>query len=149
MIEHLGWLKSFSGFWKAIFDRLSFWISGRKPKLYVQFEPGVSVWCLAHSGPPPTGTEYMQVVCHANLTHDDPKIALIITDAYPVGTTTQVRAMTEFKIPPHAMVKQQIVSIAGPMIAKKGSPWTGKIVLVDQFLRKYKTRKNTFKWVGP
>jgi len=91
----------------------------------------------------------MQVVCHANLTHDDPKIALIITDAYPVGTTTQVRAMTEFKIPPHAMVKQQIVSIAGPMIAKKGSPWTGKIVLVDQFLRKYKTRKNTFKWVGP
>src|ERR1700685_1035866 len=111
MIEHLGWLKSFSGFWKAIFDRLAFWVSGRKPKLYVQFEPGVSVWCIANSGPPPAGIEYMQIVCHANLTHDDPKIALIITDAYPVGTTTQVQAMTEFKIPPHAMVKQQIVSI--------------------------------------
>jgi hypothetical protein len=148
MIEHLGWLKSFGSFWKAIFDRLSFWINRRKPKLYVQFEPGVSVWCIAQSGPPPNGIEYMQVVCQANVTHDDPQIALIITDVYPAGTSTQVRAMREFKIPPHAMVKQKLVSIAGPLIAKKGSPWTGKIVLVDQFLRKYRTKKVTFKWVG-
>jgi hypothetical protein len=131
MMEHIGWLKVFSGFWKAVFDRLSLWVSGRKPKLYVNFEPGVSVWCIATSG----NIEYMQVVCRANITHDDPKMALVITDAYPAGTTTQVRAMSEFEIPPHSLVKEQIVSIAGPLIAEKGKPWTGKIVLVDQFLR--------------
>ncbi len=70
-------------------------------------------------------------------------------DAYPVGTTTQVRGMSEFKIPPGALIKKQLVAIVGPIIGEKGKPWTGKLVLVDQFLRKYKTRKVTFKWVGP
>jgi hypothetical protein len=149
MLEHIGWLKALGGFWKALFDRLALWMSRRKPKLYVYFQPGMNLWCIARSDATPTATEYMQVICQVSVTHDDPKIALVIIDAYPVGTTTQVPAMSEFDIPPQTMVKERIVSIAGPMIGEKGKPWTGKIVLVDQFLRKYKTRKVTFKWAGP
>ena len=46
------------------------------------------------------------------------------------------------------MVKERIQAIVGPVVGKKGQPWTGKIALVDQFLRKHKTSKVTFKWVG-
>jgi len=150
MIEHVGWIKSFSGFWRAVFDRLALWIGKRKPKLYVHFQPGTNIWCIANSGPGPgpSAIEYMQVVFRANFTNDDLNEAIVIVDAYPVGTTSQVAAFIEFAIPPHAIVKQQIVALVGPVIGKKGKPWTGKIVLVDQFLRKRKTQKTTFKWVG-
>jgi|HubBroStandDraft_6_1064221.scaffolds.fasta_scaffold02049_19 hypothetical protein len=90
----------------------------------------------------------MQVVCSANITHDDLKQAMVIVDAYPVGTMSQVRAMEEITIPPQEVVKERIQAIVGPVVGKKGQPWTGKIALVDQFLRKHKTSKVTFKWVG-
>jgi hypothetical protein len=90
----------------------------------------------------------MQVVCSASFTHDDLTQAMIIVDAYPEGTTPQVMAMQEFTIPPQEMVKERIMVIVGPVVAKKGKSWTGRIVLVDQFLRKHKTQKVTFKWVG-
>jgi hypothetical protein len=148
MLEHVGWLKAFNGVWKAFFDRLALWVSRRRPKLYVHFQPGTNIWCTANSGPGPNPPEYMQVVCQVTITHDDPQNSLIIIDAYPVGTKTQVQALSEIKIPPHTMVKERIVSIVAPMIGEKGKPWTGKMVLVDQFLRKYKTGKMTFKWAG-
>jgi hypothetical protein len=149
MIEHVGWIKSFSGFWKAIFDRLGLWIGRRKPKLYVHFQPGTNIWCIAHSGPGPSGVEYMQVVCGTvSLTHDDLTQGMVIVDAYPVGTASQVRAMQPFTIPPHEMVEERIVAIVAPVVGKKGQSWTGKIVLVDQFLRKHKTQKVTLKWAG-
>ena len=145
MIEHVGWLKAFSGFWKAIVDRLALWIGRRKPKLYAHFQPGTSVWCIANSG----SVEYMQIVCRVSLTHDDLKQGIIIVDVYPFGTTSQVSATLEINIPPQEMVKEQLVAIVSPILGKKGEPWTGKLVLVDQFLRKHKTEKVTFKWVGP
>lgn len=148
VIEHVGWIKSLGGLLKAGFDRVAHWLGRRKPKLYVHFQPGTSIWCIAHSGPGPSATEYMHLVCSANITHDDLKQAMVIVDAYPVGATSQVKAMQDFTIPPQEMVKEQIVAIVGPVVGKKGKPWTGKIVLVDQFLRKHKTEKVTFKWVG-
>jgi hypothetical protein len=149
MIEHVSWVKSLSGLLKAGFDRIALWIGRRKPKLYVHFQPGTSLWCIAHSGPGPSAIEYMQVICSASLTHDDHTQAMIIVDAYPVGTTSQVRALQEFTIPPHVMVKEQITAIVGPVVGKKGKPWTGKLILVDQFLRKHKTQNVTLRWVGP
>ena len=74
---------------------------------------------------------------------------MIIVDAYPMGTTSQVTAMEEITIPPHTMLKEQLVAIVGPVIGKKGQPWVGKLILVDQFLRKHRTQKIAFKWVGP
>ncbi|MGC2724569.1 MAG: hypothetical protein WA224_11465 [Candidatus Acidiferrales bacterium] len=148
MIEHVGWIKSIGGFLEAGFNRLTTWIGRRKPKLYVHFETGTCIWCIARSGPEPSATEYMQLMCSANITHDDLKQAMVIVDAYPVGTTSQIRAMEEFTIPPEEMVKERIMTIVGPVVAKKGKPWTGRIVLVDQFLRKHKTQKVAFKWVG-
>jgi hypothetical protein len=91
----------------------------------------------------------MQVVFTASLTHDDLKQAMIITDAYPVGTTPQVSAMLEFTIRPEEMVKEQVVAIVSPVLGKKGEPWTGKIVFVDQFQRKHKSQRVTLKWAGP
>ena len=145
MIEHFGWLKSFSGFWKAAFDRLALWVSKRKPKLYVHFQPGTCLGCIARHA----DAEYMQIVCPVSITHDDVKHDLIIVDVYPAGTISQVSAMQDIVIPANTMAKEQIVSIAGPVIANKGESWTGRIVLVDQFLRKYKSPKATFKWAGP
>jgi hypothetical protein len=114
MIEHVGWIKAFSGFWKAIFDRLAFWVSRRKPKLYVHFEAGTSIWCIARSGPTPSADEYMQVVCHASFAHDDSDQGMIIVDAYLVGTTSQISALREFTIPPRTMVEEQIVAVRRP-----------------------------------
>ena len=149
MLEHVGWLKAFSGLWKAILDHFANWVSHRKPKLYVHFQPGTNIWCIAHAGPGPSAIEYMQVVFTANLTHDDLKQGLIIVDAYPVGTASQVKAMDEIIIPHGEMVKERVVAIVGPVIATKGKAWTGKFVLVDQFQRKHKTQKATFMYVGP
>jgi hypothetical protein len=144
MLEHLGWLKSLGGLFEALLERLTIRVLKRKPKVYVQFEPNTVLWCVAKSG----DIEYMQITCQIRITHDDQRNSLVITDAYPVGTNTEIKAMGEFKIPSNTLANERIASIARPMIGEKGKPWTGKIVLVDQFNRKYKTQKATFKWAG-
>ena len=144
MIEHLSWLKSLGGLFDALIERLTILVLKRKPKVYVQFEPNTILWCVAKAG----DIEYMQISCQIRITHDDQRNALIITDAYPTGTKTEIKAMDEFKIPSNTLANERIASIVGPMIGEKGKPWTGKIVLVDQFNRKYKTQKATFKWAG-
>lgn len=52
-------------------------------------------------------------------------------------------------IPPNTMVHEQISAIALPIKGDKGMPWRGRFILVDQFQRKYKTKKVTFRWAGP
>jgi len=135
---------------KAAADRVAPWIERRKPKLYVHPILGNMLWCIAQQprkdGPP---LEMMQITFWAHINHDDSKQALVIVDAYPVGTKPQITAMQKFKIPPGAMVKEQVSAFVVPILAEQGKPWTGRIVLVDQFQRKYKTKKMTFEWAGP
>jgi hypothetical protein len=145
MIEHLSWLKSLGGLFEALVERMTIRVLKRKPKVYVQFEPNTILWCVAKAG----DIEYMQITCQIRITHDDQRNALIITDAHPIGTKTEIKAMDEFKIPSNTLGNERVASIVGPMIGEKGKPWTGRVVLVDQFNRQYKTQKATFKWAGP
>jgi hypothetical protein len=149
MIEHVSWIKSLGGVLKAVFDRLAVAIGRRKAKLFVHFQPGTSIWCIATSGPGLPSIEYMQIVCRASFAHDDLKEPLVIIDAYPAGTAPEVKAMEPFTIQSQELVQEQIVAIVAPVIGEKGHSWTGRIVFVDQYLRKHKTQKSTFKWVGP
>jgi hypothetical protein len=89
----------------------------------------------------------MQAMFWADFSHDDPKQTLVIIDAYPDGTHPQI-GMFKFAIPPGKLVQEQVASFVLPVKAKKGEPWTGRFVLVDQFQRKYRTKKVTLRWVG-
>ena len=153
-MEHLSWLsnltKALAALLKAIAERVALWVERRKPKLYVHFNLGTLIWCIAHQqqrqGPP---LEMMQVTFWAGFNHDDPKQTLVITDAYPKGTTPQLAMLDRFKIPPQTIVKEQVTTFVVPVAGEKGKAWTGRIVLVDQFQRKHKTKKATFHWAGP
>ena len=35
-----------------------------------------------------------------------------------------------------------------PVVGTKGKDWTGRLIFVDQFDRRYKSPKYTFKWAG-
>lgn len=64
----------------SIVQHLNEWLGHkRKPHLYVHFNIGQLVWGIASDGQ----NEMMQVISWADINHDDPKNALIITDAYP------------------------------------------------------------------
>jgi hypothetical protein len=144
MIEHVGWLKTLNGFFKAIVDRVATAITRRKPKVHVHPVVGNEIWCIANSG----NVEYMHIVCWAHVTHDDSKQAVIIMGVYPEGTTPQVDTVSHEVIPPGTMVKTQLSAIVAPILGIKGKPWKGRLILVDQFHRKHKTQKIVFKWVG-
>jgi len=73
---------------------------------------------------------------------------VIITDVYPQGSPSEIRASTNFVVPPGAMVHEQLVSFSLPIKAEKGKPWIGRLILVDQFKRKHKTEKAKFQWAG-
>ena len=145
VLEHLSWLKTLNGFFKAVVDRVALAITRRKPKLHVHPVVGNEVWCLAYQGE----TEFMQVVCWADVTHDDPKNNLVIMQVYPQGTTPQVGTVSKELIQPGTLARIQLSAIVKPILGTKGKPWKGRLVLVDQFHRKYKTQKIEFKWVGP
>jgi hypothetical protein len=134
----------------AIAERLSLRIGRRKPNLYVHFNPVQTIWCIAQmgqrNGPP---IELMQTVFWADLNHDDPKQTLVIVNAYPEGTEPEMSTISKFAIPPGEMVNEQLTAMVLPIKGKKGEPWIGKFILVDQFNRKYKTKRIKFKWAGP
>jgi hypothetical protein len=90
----------------------------------------------------------MQVVSWADFTHDDPTETLVITAIYPVGSAPQIDTGRKFAIPPRTLVKHQITAFVLPIKGVKGKPWKGRLVVVDQFFREYKTLKFTFKWWG-
>lgn len=116
----------------------------RKPRLHVQFHPLTAVWCLAHEKVDPA----MQVVFTADFAHDDPRGALFIVNAYPLKAQSWY-PFEKFNLNPGQVRQNRITLLAQPVIGEKGRDWTGRIVFVDQFGRKYKTPKNRFKWVGP
>jgi hypothetical protein len=144
VIENLSWLNTLNGFSKAIADRLAVAVTRRKPKIHVRPIVGNELWCIARQGE----TEFMQVVCWADVTHDDPKHALMIMEVYPEGTPPQVSMGSRELIQPGTLAHIQLAAIVKPIIATKGKPWKGRLVLVDHFHRKHKTQKIEFKWVG-
>jgi len=132
-----------------VLARVGKWLGYQKPHLYVHFQLRQLVWCIAtesqQNGPP---KEYMQAVFWADLNHDSDE-PLVIMSAFPDGTTPQLATATRLVIPPRQIVHSQILAIALPIRGKKGVDWRGRFVLLDQFRRKYKTQRATFRWVGP
>jgi hypothetical protein len=107
------------------------------------------LWCIAQQGQRDGSLkDMMQAMFWADFNHDDPKLTLVIVDAYPQGTRPQIGMITKFAVPPNKIVQQQVAAIVLPIIAKKGKPWVGRFILVDQFQRKYKTKKMSFRWAG-
>jgi len=144
---NLEWLESLTkpvaSLLNPIAERIGGGLGHRKPRLYVHFETNPMVWCIAKNG----DQEVMQIVFWADLNHDDPRQTLIITDAYPKGARSELRTLN-FAVPPGQMVHEQVVSFSVPIKGEKGKPWTGRLILVDQFKRKHKTDKATFRWAG-
>lgn len=52
-------------------------------------------------------------------------------------------------IEPQTMAHIQLSAIVTPIVATRGKPWRGRLIVVDQFHRKHKTQKIEFKWVSP
>lgn len=149
----LTWLsnltKPFSSLLNPMAERIGNWIGRRKPRLYVHFNPSQMLWCIARQGQADGSfTEMMQAMFWADFNHDDPKETLVITDAYPDGTHPQLGMMVKFAIPPGEIVHEHVAAFVLPIKAEKGKAWRGRFVLLDQFQRKYKTKKVTFRWAG-
>ena len=88
----------------------------------------------------------MQVMIVGELNHDDAKQTLVITDAYLEGTKPQIR-MPKIVVPPGAMVQAHLSAFVLPFIAEEGKPCVTRFILVDQFQRKYKTNKFSFRYI--
>jgi hypothetical protein len=143
-------IKPLSNIFNPLTERIGQRIARRKPHLYVHPTRTQSIWCIATQGlPGSTVNEMMQVVFWADMNHDDDKLGLIITDAYPVGTRSQIGMVGRIILPPHNISHQQIAAFVNPIKGKRGQPYETRFILVDQFRRKYKTQKITFRWTGP
>lgn len=136
-------LKPFEIVITPISERIASWLK-RKPRLHVHFHPLTAVWCLANEKVSPV----MQVVFTADFAHDHPSAALFIVNAYPLKAKSWY-PFEKFNLNPGQVRQNRIALFAEPVLGEKGKDWTGLIVFVDQFGRKYKTQKNHFKWVGP
>lgn len=151
---NLSWLsnltKPFSSLLNPIAERIGDWLGRRKPHLYLHVQPATSMWSIA---PQPqrdgSSLELMHVVFCGGFNHDDRKQTLVITSAYPEGTEPKFRMIENLSIPPETIVNERVDALVLPVRAKKEKPWTGRFILVDQFQRKYKTKKITFQWAGP
>src|SRR5271155_3299330 len=128
MVENLTWLNSLSGFLKALADRLADAITRRKPKIHVHPVVGNELWCIARQGE----TEFMHVICWADVTHDDPRNNLVIMQVYPEGTTPQVSTNTRELVEPGTLAHIQLSAIVTPILATKGKSWKGRLILEDQ-----------------
>jgi hypothetical protein len=149
MVLNLTWLenltKPFASLFNPIAERIGNRLGRRKPRLYVHVQAQTSLWCIAQQGT----TELMQVMFSADLNHDDHKHGLAIIEAYLEGTRVEIGMMDKFVIPPNEIVTERIGAMVLPVKGEKGKPYTGRFILVDQFKRKHKTEKITFKSAGP
>lgn len=126
-----------------IAERIGAWLR-RKPRLHIHFLPLNCYWNIATQG----DTELMQIRLAADFAHDGLKESLIIADMYPKGTRSW-KAFDQFMIRPGDFSRKTCVLFVRPIIAEKGKDWTGRLVLVDQFKRKYKSDVFRYTWVGP
>jgi hypothetical protein len=119
----------------------------RKPKLHVHFHPTTGLWCLAHQG----DKKIMQVGFSADFTHDDPKQTIILVDAFPEGAHSELQFGDYIEIPPEELVtpNHQVWMMVTPVVGEEGKNWKGRIVFVDHWRRKYKSKERfEFMWVG-
>jgi len=135
-------LKPFEIVVTPVAERVAGWLK-RKPRLHVHFHPLTSIWCLANENTDPV----MQIVFTADFTHDGFGEALVIVDAYPKKSKAW-HPFNKFAIRPGNLIEEHVGIFAHPVVGEKGKEWSGRIVFVDQFGRKYTSPKHSFKWAG-
>lgn len=141
--------KPFSNLLNPITERIGNALGRRKPRLFVHLNPTQSVWCVTgQAGKPRLSDEMAQVMFWAGINHDDDKFTLIIMGAYPEGTKSQIVMAPPIAIPPGKVIETHVDAFVVPIKGQPGQPWETKFILVDQFQRKYKTQKITFRWAG-
>jgi hypothetical protein len=142
-------IKVLTEFLLTLLEHMTGWMRHRKPRLHVHFAPGHEFWSVGQEMQRDgTFIETMQMNFSADFTHTGYQQSLIITDAYPKGTTPRVPMMTKFDIPPEVMATEQVSIIVRPVVGKKGKPWTGRIIFVDHYNRKHRSDIITFQWGG-
>jgi len=151
---HWAWLenltKPFSSLLNPLAERIGQRLGRRKPRLYVHFNPTQLVWGIGtQKQTREPDLEMMHIHLTAGFNHDDDKQTLVIMDAFPEGTQNRMPALSQFEIRPHTLVNQQVVAFVVPVVGEKGKPWTGRFIIVDQFQRRYKTQRATYRWTGP
>ncbi len=141
----LSWLanltKPISNILNPLTERIGKWIE-RKPKLYVHFHPMQLVWTVGKERQA-DGSEMEVMHAHvtADFNHDHDQRTLVIVDVYPEGTQNRIPGLSQFQIAPNSMMSNyHLTSFAVPVIGQKGEPWIGRLILVDQFQRKHKTK---------
>jgi hypothetical protein len=118
----------------------------RKPRLYVNFHPTTSLWCLI-----PAGDErIMEVTFTADFTHDDPDQTVLLIEAFLEGTKPKFHFDEPIDIDPEELVTSEcpISLMVTPVVGEEGKNWTGRVIFIDQLHRTYKTKKVEFKWAG-
>lgn len=118
----------------------------RKPRLYVNFHPATSLWCLVRAG----DERIMQVTFMADFTHDDPDQTVILIEAFLKGTKPKFHFDEPIDIDPEELVTPEysVSLMVTPVIGEEGRNWTGCVIFIDQLHRTYKTKKVEFKWAG-
>jgi hypothetical protein len=130
----------------AISERLEVLLR-RKPKLYVNFRPSTTYWCLANEGQ----TRIMQLGFAADFSHDDLKQTLVLINGYPEGTRPRYSFTSYIAIRAGDLVSPsfQLNLLVLPVLGEEGKDWMGRIVFVDQWHRTYKSKATKFMWAGP
>src|SRR5271165_765763 len=131
----------------AVADRISARIRARKPKLNVVFNPRQCLWTvggeLQKDG---TFKEIMSIWFWADFAHDNPGEHLVITEAYVSGTQQKFGTF-KTGIPAGRITTEMVMMSLVPIKGKRGQPFSSRIILRDQFGRKYKTKEASFRWV--
>jgi hypothetical protein len=141
--------KPFANILNPVTERIGKWLGGRKPRLFVHFHPTQLIWSIGKEGMGDDVLETMHIHAMADVNHDDDNQTLLIVNVYPEGTENRIPGMSQFKVAPKQILGLSLMSFAQPVLGTKGQPWIGRLILVDQFDRKYKTKKAAFRWTGP
>src|SRR5713226_8271417 len=100
----------------AVSNRLEILLK-RKPRLYVNFHPTTSLWCLGRAG----DEKFMQVMFSADFTHDDLDQTIILIDAFLKGTKPIVHFHDPIDIDPEELVTPHPISLmVKPVVGEEG-----------------------------
>jgi hypothetical protein len=104
---------------------------------------GIAQACRKHT---------MQLIFMADFSHDDEKHSLLLIDAYIKGTKPWVgNGNDPVKIEPCHLIRDRYINgiLVTPVVGEPGKNWTGRIIFIDQFHRKYNTDRQEFVFTGP
>jgi hypothetical protein len=112
------------------------WIrqSQKKKILYAVWDPVQCLWGTGAIGDTPA----MQLIMKGLFSNSDLEQALLITQVYLEGTKATLTLLEPLQIPAHHSVNETVHAFVQPVVGKKGHPYKGTLILIDQFKRKHR-----------